>query len=530
MREILPALALISACSGAIGTPNAMGPSVSGSPSPSPSPSTSPSSSPSPNTARALPAGIDRLTVGELATAIGLLLPGQTIDVSGLPPDTRQADFTHNRDQIVDPAFATGLSELAEQAAHVAVTQHAATIAPCARGAVPTAACGATALEALATRAFRRPLSAEDKAGLAAVFMVGATEKDGWYGVELGVQAILQSPSFLYAVAIGGADGMLDDREAAETLARVITGQAADAALISLAAAHQLQDPAVREREARRLFALPAAKDHLAKGILEWLRIDRINDIAKDANLYPSFFGLRPEMWREALATASGAASGDVDTVKALLSAPPPAISAGLTALYGSSTRHGILEQTAFLSVMASPTETSPVRRGNAVLKKLLCVELPLPTGLRVNIVPPAPDPSLTTRERFVVHSRDAACRQCHQQIDPLGFAFEGFDAIGRSRDMENGKPIDSTVHIETPGAVGDFTGADALLAVMAESPETRTCFARNILRFALGTRDPGLEDALIAEWTTRGASGKLSDLLASYAASPWFMKRRAPE
>lgn len=380
------AVLVLSACSGTIG--DTTRPSVA---SPSPSPSTSVSPSPSPTTpgqpvVTPLPSGIERLSTRQLALAIEALLPGQTIDVSGLPPDTRQSDFTKNRDQIVDPSFAKGLAELAEGAALEAVRSHRATLAPCANGAAPTEACAGTVLARVGAAAFRRPLTDEEKTALVAVFRVGLTEQDAWYGIQLGLEAVLQSPSFLYAVAIGSKDGAdrskLEDREAAEALALLLTGRPADAELIRAADAHALADPAERERQARRLYALPVAREHLARALLEWLRVDRINEIAKDGNAYPEFFGLRPDMWREALSFASAAAGPDVDTLHALLSAPPTPISQGLTALYGGAPRKGILTQAAFLSVLASPTETSPVRRGNAILKKLLCVDLPLPTGL----------------------------------------------------------------------------------------------------------------------------------------------------
>lgn len=533
LRWSWSALLALSACSGTIGDGT---PPVGASPSPSPSVSMSPS--PSPTTpgvpvVTPLPSGIERLSTRQVALAIEALLPGQTIDVSGLPPDTRQSDFTKNRDQIVDPSFAKGLAELAEAAAAEAVRSHRTTLAPCAGNAAPTESCANTVLARLGAAAFRRPLSDQEKTGLTAVFRVGLTERDGWYGLQLGVEALLQSPSFLYAVAIGSADGAdrskLDDREAAETLALLLTGRPADAELIRAADAHALADPAERERQARRLYALPAAREHLARALLEWLRIDRINEIAKDGNAFPEFFGLRPDMWREALSFASAASGPDVDTLHQLLSAPPAPVSQGLTALYGSAPRKGILTQAAFLSVLASPTETSPVRRGNAILKKLLCVDLPLPTGLMVNIVPPAPDPTQTTRERFSRHSQDAACSNCHRQIDPLGFAFEGFDAIGRPRTMENNKPIDTVVRVTSVGAEGEYSGAIALIDQLAVSAEVRACFARNIYRFALGTPAKSLEDSLVEDWKTRGqASGRLGDVLAIYASSPWFMIRGA--
>src|SRR5262249_2192330 len=115
-----------------------------------------------------------------------------------------------------------------------------------------------------------------------------------------------------------------------------------------------------------------------------------------------------------------------------------------------SVARRGILNQGAFLSVYAHAQETAPVLRGVAVLRRVVCRNVPPAPAANINIVPPAAAPSKPTRERFAIHSKDTACAGCHNQIDAIGFTFEGLDGMGKARTMENGHPIDSTTQLKS--------------------------------------------------------------------------------
>jgi hypothetical protein len=153
--------------------------------------------------------------------------------------------------------------------------------------------------------------------------------------------------------------------------------------------------------------------------------------------------------------------------------------------------RRGLLTHASLLMARSQSNQTSPVRRGAFLLERFLCVELPLPPE-ELAVVPPALDeegaPPRTTRERWAQHSEDAACRSCHEQIDPVGFTFEAFDPIGRYRVEESGRPIDTAGGIPTVGVPdGDVRDATDLAFTLAAAPETRDCFARQWMRFGLG-------------------------------------------
>jgi hypothetical protein len=211
----------------------------------------------------------------------------------------------------------------------------------------------------------------------------------------------------------------------------------------------------------------------------------------------------------------------------------PPARSAGRVSL-GGVRRRGILNQAAFLSVYAHATETAPVLRGVAVLRRVVCVDIPSPTSLNLNVVPPIPDPSKTTRERFSIHSQDAACAGCHKSIDPLGFSFEALDGMGRARQMENGRPVDSRTTLAAGYSFdGSYADSAELALRLADSAELVSCFARQLYRYAAARSDmtaQASESAFMSEVATlpQDSRAKFAELLVALVASEGFVHRGA--
>jgi hypothetical protein len=196
--------------------------------------------------------------------------------------------------------------------------------------------------------------------------------------------------------------------------------------------------------------------------------------------------------------------------------------------------RRGILNQGAFLSVYAHAQETAPVLRGVAVLRRLACFNVPAPSSLNINIVPPVADPNKTTRERFSIHSKDAACAGCHNQIDAIGFTFENLDAMGKLRTMENGHPVDSSTQVKGGFTFdGSYADSSALLMQLAQSTEVQSCFARHFFRHAAArnTETEEVEAAFLASVAAlpAGSQGKFADVLTAFVASDLFIVRRAP-
>ena len=190
--------------------------------------------------------------------------------------------------------------------------------------------------------------------------------------------------------------------------------------------------------------------------------------------------------------------------------------------------RAGIMTDLSMLTATAQYAETSPVRRGVFVREHLLCQELPAPPD-NVELLLPEISPDLTTRERFAAHTADESCAGCHQLIDGIGFGFEAYDAIGRYRDTENGKPIDATGEVvNTEEVDGPFDGAVELADKLAQSSEARQCLIANWFRFAQGRSDTEEDLCTIEALDVAFREGaSIRQLLVAITQTPAFMFRR---
>jgi hypothetical protein len=196
----------------------------------------------------------------------------------------------------------------------------------------------------------------------------------------------------------------------------------------------------------------------------------------------------------ETLFAGAGAKFGDlfqtnrtfVDrSLATLYGLPSPSADAFAPASFASG-RPGVLTRGAWLTLLAHNDQTSPTLRGKFVLERVLCRSVPPPPP-NVNNTPARVEPGSSTRERMAAHATNPSCSGCHAQIDPIGFAFEGFDAIGRLRSEDGGKPVDVRGGIPSGDVAGPVTGADALMDRLAGSADVRSCVARHWFRYALG-------------------------------------------
>jgi hypothetical protein len=219
------------------------------------------------------------------------------------------------------------------------------------------------------------------------------------------------------------------------------------------------------------------------------------------------------------------------DELAKLYGLPPVGVAVGKdlvkTALGDDSPRTGFLTQGSFLALNAHATTTSPTRRGKFVREALLCQAIPAPPA-DVNPTFPA-DPAgtkRTMREKLEQHRKDPSCAGCHQLTDPIGLAFENFDAIGAYRTMDAGKPIDASGELDGMR----FTDARQLSRNLRNLPGTGQCLARNLFRYATGhVETDGEEPALAAVLGTYEKSGDhLRPLVQALVASPAFLYAEA--
>ena len=503
-----------------------------------------------------LPARIRRLTTAEFDASVKALLGIDSKFGASFTPDARQGGFTRNDAQRVDPVFSTQLNDAAQRLAAMAKSD-LSRLAPCNENAADgSLQCARDFIGKFAARAYRRPLSSRESDALQLVYEAGSDGASYADGVEAVISALLQSPGFLYVTELGSqpmaAKTTLTDYEIASALGYLLTGAAPDDALLQAAQRGELRDADKRRAQASRLLMTSSAAAQIVRMVQEWLGIDRISETAKDSNVYPDFAGLRDAMKQEADSFVNEVMWKSGGSVRDLLSADWTIAPDPLARMYlnlgggqsvprsgdrvslGSVRRRGILNQAAFLSVYAHATETAPVLRGVAVLRRVACLDIPSPTSLNINVVPPVPDPTKTTRERFAIHSQDPVCASCHTRIDALGFSFEALDAMGRARDGENGQPVDSRTTLSAGfGFDGDYTDSADLAQKLAASSELQACFARQLFRYAVARSDSVSQDAEAAfvnsvEALPASAQGHYSDLLLAFIASDAFIERGA--
>jgi hypothetical protein len=326
----------------------------------------------------------------------------------------------------------------------------------------------------------------------------------------------------------------------ASRLSYLFWGSPPDAQLLGVASLDDFQSPDELETQVRRLLDDDRARAAVGNFYLRLLGLVDRTFPAAGTPEHPSFTPeiaalLRTET--EAF-TADVTLGGDGD-FRALLTAPYTFVNGPLATFYGisgisgdefqraavdESRRGGLFTQASFLAANAIGPYTNPSRRGHAVATALLC--LAIPPEPDVDEIPTPPPPGLTTRQRFEVHSETASCAGCHVQIDPIGFAFEHFDAAGLWRDTENGLAIDTTGEIVETDAAGPFDGALELSRRIAESNDAKRCFVEKWFAHAHG-RPATSDDACSLQTLERAFASEqwnLRELLVALTQNDAFL------
>lgn len=494
-----------------------------------------------------IPSRIRRLTNAEYDASVKALFATKLELLEDLAPDARQAGFTVNDSQRVDPVLAKQYSAAAEELA-AEVMANVDSVAPCSNTVAEAESCAQEFIESFGARVYRRPLVAEETEGLLTVYRAGAQDASYADGIGLVVRALTQSAGFLYLTELGDgppdATVALTPYELASQMSYLLTAAPPDQALVEAALNGGLDAPEGRETEALRLLrsgSLPEAR--VVRILREWLGTDRIDQIAKDTNVYPEFDNLKAAMVAESQEFISASINaGHSATLTELLSAPWTVADADLAQFYGASgsgevdlpERRGILNQGAFLSVYAHAHESAPVLRGVAVARRIACLDIPSPSTQNIDTTPPVPDPTQTTRERYTAHVADPQCASCHSNIDPFGFTFEQFDGMGRYREADNGLPVDSTSTISVGADFdGEYADSNELAEALAVSPTVKNCFARHMFRAMAARSDDsvrGSEDAFVQSWgeLSDGERDQIITTLVAFIKSPLFTHRRA--
>jgi hypothetical protein len=528
-------------------TPGAPGPGTSGMPGAQPGPGPAPA----PAGVSAAVAPLRRLTATQYRNTVRDLLglPDAATAAAALPADdTVGGRFYSN---VLTPLQGLDLDKYATAAEAIAARAVAnlGAIAPCDRPAVGDAglACARRFIQSFGKRAYRRPTTAAEAARLEALYLAGGPDHAA--GLELVIAALLQSPKFLYlpeptAAAPAGKVVAIDPWAMASRLSYFLTASMPDDELFAAAESGALARPEETARQAARLMRDRRFRDTVVHFHQQWLQLGELGGAEKDVKLFPT--------WTPALKTALAEESrrfiehvfGDAGDrrLDTLLGASFSFLDGPLYEHYGvpaagswqrvelpREQRAGILTQAGLLATLAHDDRTSYILRGKMVREAIFCAKVPDPPG---DIPPEGPLPAGTSaRERAAAHRNNPSCAVCHELFDPIGFAFESYDPIGRHRTRDAaGAAIDTRVSLTGTTALdGPVAGPVELARKLASADEVRDCVARQWMRFALG-RDDAADDAASLAAATRAfreASGQLPELLTAVARSDAFRHQR---
>lgn len=508
---------------------------------------------------------VRRLTKAELQSTLALVLGADAAAALANVDGDSQANgkFSNSDETTASSSFVNSLNVAAEQigTAFKATVKSPAFAEPCFASDVAAEDCAKTFVQTVGAKLFRRTITDQDVSGLTTVYEAArelGTKGDPGdrfaTGLSWIVKAMVQSPDFLYLTELGdpsvtnGATTTLLPEEMANAISYSVIGMPPDSDLMAAAAQNQLATPDQRRAQARRLIAAfpDKWKQQMRQFVQEWLGINFAKpDWAKSSADVPLFSAaLRDGLQAEtAMFIDDWATSPDGARLDELLTSSSTFVNEVTAPLYGvtasgtafkrvaldPSQRAGILTSGGFLGSTSHIAYTSPVMRGKVIMQKFLCTDPPPPPP----VVPPLPPPDssapTTTRQRFAQHLTDPACSGCHSRFQPIGDAFEGYDPIGQYRTQENGFPVDTSGAL-VGGSGGDKPVANALelIHLLAESPDTYACVARQTFRFTIGHREGDFDSCDLARTTTEWSRGNLDiqELILAIVSSDSFSVR----
>lgn len=547
MRKWLKAAGLLSAMSGCAGNDAAA-------PADAPATVTEPPATSECTASAELSAPLRRLTRREYELTVRELLGVSTAPTETFPADAIAGGFDNNAALLnVSPLLAEKYMEAAEALATSALG-NLAVLLPCDPAAVGEPACARQFAKSFGQRAYRRPLREDEIERLLRAYAAGSAQASFADGISLLIQTVLQAPAFLYRFELGtdpsARQGLvhLSQYELASRLSYLVWGSMPSDELFAAAAAGELNSAANLAAWARRMLNEPQARPALSDFYRQWLGLNALSDLRKDPALYPELDdSLRSAMDAELPAFVEHVLWSADRRLSSLLTAPIGFASGPLASLYGvqgtssgspslvmldPAQRVGVLTQAGVLAVHSLPNQSSPVARGKLVRERFFC-QTPPPPPPDLNVTPPEVDLSKSTRERFAEHTASAACSVCHELMDPLGFAFESYDAIGRYRERDGERPIDTSGWVaKSADADGPFQNVRELADKLAASSEVQDCVATQWFRYAFGRHEGPADACSLAnvEQAFTASGGDLIELLVALTQTESFRYRGAAQ
>jgi hypothetical protein len=486
---------------------------------------------------------------------LGLELPAETADKKGYLNNYEQQGV---QAQFIEQYELTSRAVAKKLVANLAKTG----VSACSNvnNAAAETACAAAFIETFGLRAYRRPVTNEEKQSLKGLY--DASFKTWGFADALTVVAssMLSAPQLLYRIELGSDDGKelkLNGYEVASRLSYLLWGTTPELATLDAAKAGKLDTPDGITAEANRLLASPKASEGLAEFASQWLRFGKLSAdssaLKKDKTRFPdytdaaakaSFAGLQTYVKETLFADGGG--------IRKLMSSTKAWVNSASAPLYGLKAtgdaltqvdldpkqRRGLLTQTALLAGFGHETVQAPVQRGVFVLEHLLCSPPPPPPP-NVSGAPPAAATDVeTTRQKFVrAHEGQVACKNCHKRLDDVGFAFENYDSLGKWQttetvgDAKKVLPVDASgALIDTYDADGKYDNALGMIDALAKSEQVAQCFVNNFFHYALARDSVESDGCALASAADQviANEGSFKSLLLATVKSNQF-RYRAP-
>jgi hypothetical protein len=368
-------------------------------------------------------------------------------------------------------------------------------------------ACATSIITNLATRAFRRPSTPEDMESLLEMYRAGRAEGSFDAGIRTSAQAIIAKPEFVFRFeqvptsVRPGESYRITNLELASRLSYFLWSTAPDDQLIEIASQGQLHDPAVLDRQVKRMLADPKSKTLATNFAAQWLRLTGLEEIHPEPTIFPNYTrNLAQSMKRETELLFDSIVHEDRNVLD-LMTADYTFVDEILAKHYGipnvsgnnfrrvqlaDANRYGLLGKGAILTLTSLANRTSPVARGKYVMEVLIGSAPPPPPP----VVPPLKESVnnekvLSVRERMEEHRKVQPCNGCHKMMDPIGLTLENFDAIGKWRANDGGQPVDTVAEMYDGSKLDGPVSLHK--AVLSHSDAFITNFTSNLLAYAVG-------------------------------------------
>ncbi|SIO66161.1 Planctomycete cytochrome C [Singulisphaera sp. GP187] len=410
--------------------------------------------------------------------------------------------------------------------------------------------CAKEILTTLMRRAYRRPVTAADLQKPLEFYRQARADGDFDAGIEMALSALLVNPHFLFRVEPDPADVAprtayrISDLELASRLSFFLWSSIPDDELLDLAIRGDLGKSDVLERQVRRMLADSRSRMLVSNFAGQWLHLRNLESMTPDLRLFPDFDdNLRQAFRQETELLFESVLREDrsvLDLIKSDFTFLNERLAKhyGIPHIYGSrfrrvplgeeSVRGGLLRHGSILTVTSYATRTSPVIRGKWILENILGTPIPPPPAnvpaLKDNTV----SSTLSVRERLAEHRANIACASCHNLMDPVGFSLENYDAVGRWRTIEEGKPTDATGGLPDGS---EFVGVTGLEHALRNRPDLFVgTLTEKLLTYALGRGVESFDAPAIRKVVrdARAENYRFSSLIVGIATSTPFQMRKS--